>query len=244
MRTQRTRPVRRGTIPNREPLSPPLGSLPGLSFWMVLIAYSIVIANLAVVAFGTDQLGTTIPNLTRDPNAISGYPVHTGFLSNVGVMFWAGTAAICIFSFVVLRGQGIRGDATWYLLVGGLITTVLLIDDLFMMHEAVYPRHFGTTDRDAYLAYGLMVVGYLFWFRRTVLRTNFLFLVLAFAGFAISVMLDITEWVDLSTDDLFLAEDGSKFFGIASWGVYFATVCAREVSQLQTPSPSIAGLQR
>ena len=41
-------------------------------------------------------------DLTRDPAAILDVPVYVGFLSQIGILLWAATAAICLFSAAVL----------------------------------------------------------------------------------------------------------------------------------------------
>lgn len=204
---------------------------PQTSLWFILVTYVVIAGCLGFVLAARTLNGTPIPNLTRDPQAIAALPVHAGFLSNVGVILWSATAAVCLFSYAVLRER--RTDTTMarYLLFGGLISGMLLIDDLFMMHDAVFPRYLGTSDEVAYGAYMLITLAYFIWFRWTIPRTDYLLLVLASIGFGVSIVADVRHWFSYSSDISFFVEDGSKFFGIALWSAYFMSVSARVVGR-------------
>ncbi len=72
-----------------------------------------------------------------------------------------------------------------------------------------------------------MRIGYVVRFRKLILQTDFIFLILAFALFGLSIVIDLLE---LKISILF--EDGSKLFGIVSWFGYFAITCFRVVTQI------------
>lgn len=111
-----------------------------------------------------------------------------------------------------------------FLLVGGLISLILLLDDLFLFHEIVFPLYFKIPEKIVFLSYGLMVLGYITRFRKLIFETDFIFLLFAFCFFGLSIIIDI---LDLRVSALF--EDGSKLFGIVSWFGYFARTCFQAI---------------
>lgn len=193
---------------------------------VVILAFVLVVLGVLVAV--RVQTGIAIAEFTRDPLAYTGLPVYRGALSNIGAMIWAGAAAICFFTYGIVRARTLGRERTHFLLAAGAITTVLLADDLFMLHETVLPEHFGIPEELAYAAYAVLLSGFLVWFRSTILQTDFLLLVLAFAGFGISVGIDLTAML-YSLPGLYLFEDGSKFFGIVCWSAYFARVSAQSI---------------
>ena len=79
--------------------------------------------------------GIPVGRLTRDPSALSGAPVYTGFLSFIGIIFWSATAAICLFSAKLLSRQPDSIRIKRFLFVSGLLTLVLVLDDAFLLHD-------------------------------------------------------------------------------------------------------------
>lgn len=193
--------------------------LMGLYIPMLILVAMIVLVGL--------QLSIPIADLTRDPSATTGASPFMGALSSIGVLFWCASVAICLFSFALLQQTGSRGDFSGFFLFGGLISLILLLDDLFLFHEAVFPLYLKIPEKLVFLSYGLIILGYLTHFRKLILKTNFIFLILAFGLFGLSIVIDL---LDLRISILF--EDGSKLFGIASWFGYFAITAFQAVKKL------------
>lgn len=83
----------------------------------------------------TIRLQNRVPvgNLTKDPLAVAGKPFYFGMLSQVGILFWCASAAICFFCaalLVKINSTNLSG----FLFFLGCVTTVLLLDDLFSVH--------------------------------------------------------------------------------------------------------------
>ena len=184
----------------------------------------ILVVMIVLVGF---QLSIPMADLTRDPSATTGTSPFMGALSSIGVLFWCASVAICLFSFALLQQTGSRGDFSAFFLFGGLISLILLLDDLFLFHEAVFPLYLKIPEKLVFLSYGLIILGYITRFRKLIVKTSFIFLILAFGLFGLSIVIDLLE---LRISILF--EDGSKLFGIASWFGYFAITCFQAVKQI------------
>jgi len=99
--------------------------------------YILTLAVLCVFAILSLQTEIPISYFTRDPSAIMGAPFFIGLFSNVGILFWCSSAAICLFTFAVLRKDFDNRELSSFFLFSGLITSILLLDDLFLFHEEV-----------------------------------------------------------------------------------------------------------
>jgi hypothetical protein len=176
-------------------------------WWVVPLSALLLIAYVAARATGTD-----IAAFTHDANALRRLPFYAGLLSNVGVMLWAATAGVCLFCAAV-QGRGQRA----FFLLGGLLTAVLLLDDLFMLHGEVFDAVLGVPEPLTYATYVAAAAGYLLAFRRKILSTAFVPLAASLALFGVSVVCDV------AFPQHELLEDGCKLLGIGCWSAYFVT---------------------
>jgi hypothetical protein len=158
--------------------------------------------------------GVPLGDLTRDPIAVFEAHLYIGFLSQLGIFGWAGSAAICIFVTRWLPHVPENLEIRHFLAVGAALTLVLGLDDVFLLHEQFFPYHVGIHEHVVYAAYVSFVLYFLIRFRTMIMATEFLLLMLAFALFAVSVSSDIL-------DGPYLFEDGAKFAGILAWLAYF-----------------------
>ena len=121
----------------------------------------------------------------RDPAALAKTHPLTGLVSNLGALVWAATASLCFFSVALARARGDSKEARFFLAAGAL-TTVLLLDDMFMAHEDLLPRYLGLDQRITFGVYGVLTLGFLVHFRARILASDFLFLLAACGSFALS----------------------------------------------------------
>lgn len=203
--------------------------------WPTLV---VVVAITAVLLGGILVLhfwkGIPIANLTRDPNAISGYPAYTGLLSQFGIFFWAACPALCLFSATVLARRGKQPRLRRFLLISALLTLLLALDELFMLHETVLP-HLGIPERVVLGSYLLFFGLYFARYFRLIWRTEFLPLLMALFFFGVSLLIDQRP---LTNPNLhYLVEDGTKLVGIISWMAYFFQV---SLQALQRPIPIVS----
>jgi hypothetical protein len=182
---------------------------------------------VAMIVLVGHQLSIPLTYLTRDPSATTGDSPFIGALSNLGVLFWCASVAICFFSFTLLQKTGNIGGFSAFFGFGGLISLILLLDDLLLFHETVFPLYLNIPEKLVFLSYGLILLGYITRFRKLILKTDFIFLMFAFGLFGLSIFIDL---LDLRISILF--EDGTKLFGIVSWFGYFARTCFQVVKQI------------
>lgn len=120
-------------------------------------------------------------------------------------------------------------------MLSGCLTTTLLLDDLFLLHEFVLPTYLKIPEKVVYLIYVILVFVYLIKFRRIIQNTEFIVLLLAFAFFGFSVSIDSSlisipkSWIE--NKDIYFLEDSSKFLGIISWFTYFTRTCLLQMKQ-------------
>ena len=133
-----------------------------------------------------------------------------------------------MFCWSAVRQSNSDDELARFLLTSGVFTLFLAIDDVFLLHETVFP-YFGIPQGVVLGSYVVFVPIYLFIFRRTILETDFLLLALAISLFAISVGLDVFKPF---RNFLTFFEDGAKLAGIVSWAVYFFGVGRNAIDSL------------
>lgn len=162
--------------------------------------------------------------LTRDITAIADLPIYTGILSQIGIFLWIATAAICLFVSQIIS------DRTHYnyMVASFSITFYLGLDDAFMFHESILPS-IGIHQKIVILIYVIMILFFIWKFRRTILASDYLLMGLAFFSFGLSVIIDNLFW-DQSALITNLIEDGAKFVGILTWLIYYTRTCIQFIS--------------
>lgn len=157
-------------------------------------------------------------------------PFFAGVASNIGLLFWNATLVLCFFSYYLLRKKETLGKIPSFLLFSGLLTTLLLLDDLFLFHEALLqflmkPIH--VDEKITFSIYGLLAVALFVKFRGIIPETDYLFLLLAFVFFGVSLFVDL--WVGELMDDSYFIEEVPKLYGIISWFGYYSVVSYRAI---------------
>ena len=177
---------------------------------------------LAVIGAVSAIYHVKMPDMTRDMTAIAGIHPLTGVLSNLGVLLWCAAASICLFSALTIHHVASK-DIFWFLFSSGLLSLYLLFDDLFQFHEDLASRYLGLDEKVVYAVLGLAVFGYLTAFRRVILRTEYVFLLLAVGFLSSSVVIDaiLQPWMWRLGHWEFFFEDGAKWLGIAAWCSYY-----------------------
>ncbi|WP_315790007.1 hypothetical protein [Fischerella sp. JS2] len=201
----------------------------------VLLPIILLIYTPVVILFVILKLQNKVPveYLTRDPLAVAKAPFYWGAISNFGILIWCGAVVISLFSFKILQNVKICSEFSHFFLFSGVITSILLLDDLFLLHEEVFPYYLNISEKLVFLGYGILISFYLVRFRKTILKTEFIFLVLAFGFFGLSVFLDllpVTDW--LGNENEYLLEDGAKLLGMISWLAYFGRTCAEQIQRV------------
>jgi hypothetical protein len=197
---------------------------------------SLVIAWIYAPIFGMLVIAglqnkAPISVLVRDIFATADIPSYTGFFSNLGVMVWCMTATVCFFTILILRNQ-IKKSIRNFLIYAGSLSVMFMLDDFFLLHERYYSRIVHETK--VYLIYLIMLAVFLLTFRRIIIQSEFIFLILTILFWGFSVGLDAIESIlynnpDLTPQLFYLVEDGSKLLGIVSWAIYTSRFCLKEL---------------
>lgn len=158
--------------------------------------------------------------LTRDSNAVAHQPIYIGFVSNLGILFWCASAAITIFASSLEKNKKNIGIES-FLLYSGALSLILLFDDLFQLHEEVFPNNFNIPEIAVLAVYGSFAALVFYRFRTIIPSTNFLILLICVGFFGISILVDVfhPEFPGES-----LVEDGAKFAGVVTWFGYYTSV--------------------
>ena len=185
-------------------------------FLIIYIPPIILLLALGGIAGLTD---IHLADFFIDPSQAIGYDAYIGLVNNIGIVLWALVIGVCIFASLILQRTGENGDIRKFLLYSGLFTIILLLDDLFLLHEH------GTFSE--FLVPIIIIAIFIFLlirFRYVILQTECVFLAIAIAFFGISVIFDFIQALDTKVFPggiHTLIEDGAKFLGIISWLVYY-----------------------
>ncbi|MEM9090270.1 MAG: hypothetical protein AAGC93_16165 [Cyanobacteria bacterium P01_F01_bin.53] len=184
-----------------------------------------------------------IEYFTKDPATIAHHPEYYGSLSNIGVLLWNASAVVCFLGALQLRILGKNWlekerlgknfdninakyrNASYFLMGFGLLSTVLCLDDLFLLHESIIFNKFGLPEEAAFLAYAIALIFLLVRFRKILLKRSPIALGASLVLFAASIGTDkLPPSALVSEQDLYLIEDGMKLLAIFLWLSYFAWV--------------------
>ena len=198
-----------------------LGLLPILS--AIYVPTLILLGLVVIVCMVTN---VPIGYYVRDPVRIMEAPRYVGLLSNLGVLIWCATSIVCLFSYAALRNKTNNKEMSGFLLFAGLLTGILMLDDLFLGHEKVQEY---IPEAVVYAGYLAIILFYLIRFTDIILKTDFLILAFALLFFGLSIAGDI-YLIRIPEDFRLLFEDGSKLLGIVSWFTYFTRVSLKYVS--------------
>jgi hypothetical protein len=182
--------------------------LPGVIFLLLMAAFSLL--NDFHFSY-----------LSRDPVQILDAKPYIGMVSNVGILLWCATAAILFYSARLSSLAGKPRIQTNFLLSSGLITLLMLIDDLFLFHDIIFPEYFHIDENVFFVFYGLSVIALIYFFRKLIINTDYIFLVLSFGLLGTSAVSDYLIVLGFASNYSMVIEDVLKFMGIISWFSYY-----------------------
>jgi len=209
----------------------------GRQMWRMLFFVYLAIGLLFVGVGILSQLvnGASLEFFLRDIVATGKLPFFAGFVSQLGGMLWCATLTVCLFSLLILQRQnGNLADSKRFLLQAGILTGVLLLDDIFLFHEDVAPHYLHIPEKFVMAGYLLLGVAFVVFNRDEILRSEYLLLLLALGMLGTSVFLDALPIDDFGLRYFFkrleiFLEDGFKFAGIATWLIYFVRYAAQKI---------------
>ncbi|MGI8907542.1 MAG: hypothetical protein ACR2IE_13750 [Candidatus Sumerlaeaceae bacterium] len=210
----------------------------------LLIVYGSAIAILALVyVLGNRPTSKfSVGDLLRDPAQVAGLPFYIGCISNLGVLCWAAGAGICLLTAAVLkRVNPADVAARRFFLLAGLLTALLVCDDLFMIHEEAGPKYLFSKKSFLHVKEGVFFIAYFvfaltfLWRCRSTIqqRTDSALFFLSLLCLALSIAADKAglKHIVSSREARFFIEDGFKFLGIAGWTLYFSRSAIQVIQQ-------------
>ena len=194
------------------------------SYSHLVFAFLFGIAAIALVALAAWVLNEPAPVFTREPQQVLEGPFYVGSFSNLGGLIWFSAAAVLSFAAVLKRAD--RGA----LILAAALTWAMGIDDIFMLHDRVYPKIF-LSDPILYALYFGTIGVIILRFHRQIAFATLVGIVITVAMWVMSAGID--EFSNNPTWQL--AEDGVKFIGIAVWAAAWIRQAYSDISKLIRP---------
>ena len=184
---------------------------------------------IGIILFVANLFEVNFSDLVKDPATVTDTHPFVGMISNLGIILFAIAAAYSFFSYYLLRHSHLHKKSKQFLLVLGLFTTILTLDDLFLIHE--YSFILGVSEKYIYLLYALLSIAFFLSFNKEILNIHKNYFFLAIVFFAISVLSDQFLYSDPSSSLKSVIEDGAKFLGIVNWMTFIIKTCMLKLQQ-------------
>jgi hypothetical protein len=195
---------------------------------LLLIYVPILLLFVVIAVVSRLTPGLEMAYFTRDITAIADIPFYAGLVSQVGVILWSATAAVCLFTTLMLRLQKRNLSAQRFLFQAGILTALLLLDDVFLFHDSVFTEYLHIRQRYVFLLYLVLILGFLLLNLQVILEREYWILGVAFLLFGASLFIDNVHLYKLEPFKALITksrstilEDAPKLAGIATWLLYF-----------------------
>ena len=184
-----------------------------ISSWKIIgIPFGVVLFFFLGIFILRNKLPFSPGVLTTDPMETADLPFYFGLFSDIGVMIMSSASALNFFGASL---SGRKHPQFNFMIVSGIFTLWLALDDLFMIHDRLLPNHLHVPEAVSYLGYFLIMIAYLLYFAHDIVSsTNYTLLFFALAAFGISGLI-ILFW------EAGFPKDGAKFLGIIYWFAYY-----------------------
>ncbi|MEM6711876.1 MAG: hypothetical protein AAF590_06290 [Pseudomonadota bacterium] len=200
------------------------GKWPTRALVSVGLLLPLALITVTIIQPFTDPRWLYFDPLTAAEMAPECCRVYFGFMSMLGIKMWTMTAAVCLFSALMLFLTNLSPALMRFATFAGLLTGWLALDDAFLIHENILPA-LGVPQNAVLVTYGLLGLGYLWMARRYLKSIEGVFFLGAGMGFVVSVAIDVI--IHSVETNAIVAEDGAKFFGIWCWMIFNGAVLAR-----------------
>lgn len=188
---------------------------------VLLVGYAVAGVALAAVWLAVRFSERESAFFTREPASALGGEWYAGILSNVNALVWAVGAVATLLTWLVLRRVDPPGAQPF--LWAGVITTVLLCDDLFIIHNGLL-YDLGVWEGFVYAVYAAGIVWFVARFRSFLGSEGLL--VLAVAG----VLFGVSLFFDQALPGHNLKEDGAKLLAVVTWSSLLVTMSLRALA--------------
>lgn len=201
-------------VPNPARLAPPL---------------VISLGALLMALVASHYTGLSLADLTDDAATTEKRGWLIGVLSNLGSALLAMAVGVSLLAVTLRKecdaGQR-RGSTSFWL---ACCSTLLLLDDAFLLHEGLLLHVFGIPEVITQVAIGGLIITVLMLFRRAI-AASFIFALPAVICWIVSVLSD--SLLDDRHLAALLIEDGFKLLGICLWLQFCTEMAKRSLRQL------------
>jgi len=194
----------------------------------ILIGIALSLGGAVVTVYVANLTGNPIWKLAKDPAEVVVFPPYIGLLSNWSALLWMSTAAICLFTSLVLKKNKMHFREYFFLFISGILSFVLAVDDLFLFHDRLLPSLLHIPEFFFYGLYILVLGIYLIIFWRKILQYDWILFVIAFILLGMSRK--IINPVPI-IHEFMTTNDMLKYFGIVYWLAFFYRVSADELAE-------------
>lgn len=155
--------------------------------------------------------GFKIIEIIRDPAQQTAQSSFLGFISNIGTWLWVSSAAVCFFG-IANGGVSSQKKDRELLVLAGLLSLTLAVDDFFMIHDRYIHQYI------CYTGYAVVAITLLVRHFRRIIDIDGAAFILAGTLLALSIFSDVTQMlVPIPYVIVQLFEEGFKFVGGAIW---------------------------
>lgn len=192
-----------------------------------------------IIGIGYFVYNIPVGDFTREPNVTLNGAVYIGAISNLGICLWTAAATVCFFGVIYLKRYNPDSSFRTFLLHAGIFTTLLLLDDLFQLHENIGPVYLHINQKISYIVYLGYGLFFLIKFRQAIFKTEYIIFLTSIFLLSLSILVDfideskrLTHLLDKLTgfnmhkseDMRIFLEDTFKGLGILTWLIYFYRV--------------------
>lgn len=194
-----------------------------------LYAGGLLALAVAALLVASHLRGIPMIRMLRDPASFYDYSPLSGIVSYGGILLMTSTAAISGFAAYV----GVRWRRL--LIATAAFSGYFALDDLFMLHEGVWPR-IGIPEEAVMIGFALGGLGILLAAQTHARPWRTWGLYLALALMSGSILIDMS----LQSDRATVAEDILKFISIGIWALFWTGVSSRAVGvRARTPAVQV-----
>jgi len=182
----------------------PLASVLGLS----VLAYGLIL-HLSSAAGIKSQL------VIRDLAQTCSSALGVGLVSSIGYLLWMASASAALLAFTTTR-KVIPQRQRELLGLGGWMSLLLCIDDMFLLHD----RYIGPTF--LYGTYAIFAILILLRYKESLVSLKGIRFLASACFLGISVIIDFTQdHIPLTYETTQIFEEGAKFLGISTWLLFW-----------------------
>lgn len=186
---------------------------------VILTSMTVIVLFLGIILVVSVKSGVEPSDLTRDLGGVLHLEPFIGCISYLGFFFWFGALTLSFLAFKLFKmDAGLSHKSPMYGLACW-ITLLLSLDDVYQLHEIIFPITLGIPENTFYIVYLFLTATFLIRFHRLLMGDYFALIAIAYALFAASIAFDmlVEGQIAFST----YIEDALKLSGIITWFLFF-----------------------